>query len=70
MSGWWDDVKWADIDEVAQAHRHGHPDRSEEGMGAYLPFHFALEILTDQFDLEESKACDFLFPPMEVKSDV
>ena len=69
MSGWWDDIEWSDIDEVAQAHRHGHPDRSKEGMGAYLPFHFALQILVDQFEMNEAKACDFLFPPMEVKKD-
>ena len=70
MSGWWDEVKWADIDEVARAHRHGHPDRSEEGLGAYLPFHFALRILVEEFSMEEGDACDHLFPPMEVKKNV
>ena len=70
MSGWWDDVKWADIDEVAKAHRHGHPDRTEHGMGAYLPFHFALRILVEEFKMEEGDACDHLFPPMEVKKNV
>ena len=70
MSGWWDDIDWEDIDQVAQAHRHGLPDRSSEGMGAYLPFHFALEILVNYFEMDEDKACDFLFPRMEVKKDV
>ena len=70
MSGWWDDVEWADIDEVAKAHRHGHPDRSEEGLGAYLPFHFALRILVEEFSMEEGDACDHLFPPMEGKKNV
>jgi hypothetical protein len=66
MSDWWELVEWESIDQVAQAHRRGLPDRAHLGFGAYLPFHNALGILVAQFDMEERKACDFLFVPMEL----
>mgnify|MGYP003129733364 CR=1 FL=1 len=62
---WWEIMEWHDPDMVAKAHRHGHPERAHMGFGAYLPFHSAFQILTEQFEMPEDRACDFLFPRME-----
>ena len=62
---WWNEVKWENPDQVAQAHRRGLPDRAHLGFGAYLPYHFALEILQEKFKMEKESAGDFLFPHME-----
>ena len=63
---WWEEVDWETAEQVAIAHRRGKPDRAHLGFGAYLPFHFALEILQERFDMDEESAGDFLFPRMDL----
>ena len=66
MVEWWEKVKWENVNQVIEAHQRGKPDRAHLGLGAYLPFHNALQIIGEMTTLSDEEICNLLFKPMKI----